>query len=142
MKNENLEILKLPLIYYLIGIIGFLGVIIFGIQQLFTRESNQWIGIIIFVLIFGVLSLMIILLSKFYEIKISEKIITQRTIFGIEKKIMWSNIEKVSFNKFSLELTISDKSNKIKVHSHLNGFERVISEIERKTKIKRTEFGL
>lgn len=135
-------ILKLPLFYPIIGTIGLIGTLAFGIYELLTRTSDQWIGIAGFIVFFGSLSISLLLAGLLYRIELTETELIQTTWLGRTRKLHWSDISKISFWQTSLELTMTDGTTKIKVHSHMIGFEQLLTKLEQRTNSKREEFGL
>lgn len=139
---KNPSVLKLPLFYPILGVVGLTGTVTFGFSELLTRTSDQWIGISGFILVFGSLSTLLILARQLYRIKITENELIQITWLGRTKKLQWVNISKISFWQTSLELTVTDGTTKIKAHSHMIGFEQLLTELEQRTNSNRDEFGL
>jgi hypothetical protein len=57
-------------------------------------------------------------------------------------KIRWEDIVNLSFGLISLELKIEGYKKNIKAHSHLIGFDKLVSKIEEKTGKTRAQMGL
>lgn len=142
MSEKDQNKLKLPFFYTFIGAVGLIGTLIFGTSELLTRGSDQWIGIIFFILIFGGLSTSILLTGQLYQVELLEYDLIQTTWLGKTKRIKWNDISFISFGQVSLELTVSNGITKIKAHSHMIGFDNLITELETKLTLKRVNLGL
>lgn len=143
-KKDNAGdiILQLPKLYSLIGILVLLGGIgLFIFASFFANGNDKIIASIssIIAIITG-----LILFSKAYisHVKITDAGIVETSMFGKECEIKWHEIKDLSFGKTSLELKISSSDKTIKAHTHLVGFEELVSRLEQKTGKTRMDMGV
>jgi len=135
-------ILKLPKFYSIFGILVILGGIGFFIFAFFFAKENDQLTIVIIGLVAMLSGLFLFAKGYVSHIKVTELGIIETTIFGKQKEIKWNEIEDLSFGKVSLELKIASSNVKIKAHTHLVGFNELVSKLEEKTGKKRIEFGI
>lgn len=132
-NTDGNDMLKLPLLYGVIGLLSFipgLAIIIYGLID-FNPESI--LPQLFLFLLFGGLGGILILQQWVAKVILTEKEIIKITMFGQKKVIKWEDIVVLRFNKVSLELKIQSKEAKIKCHQHLVGFPILVDKLEKVT---------
>jgi hypothetical protein len=128
-------VLKLSMVYGIIGLISFIlgaAVLVYGLLEYDPEDIGAQIGIFI---LFGGLGFLLILITITHRIFISDKEITQRTILGKRKSIMWEDIKSAKFNPSSDYLVIMSDEKKIRCEPFLIGFPVLVKLLEDKAGI-------
>jgi hypothetical protein len=136
------DVLKLPLLYGIIGLLSFiagLAIIIYGLMD-YNPESI--LPQLFLFLLFGGLGGILILQQWVVKLILTEKEIIKITMFGQKKVIKWKEIVTVRFNKVSLELKIQSKETKIKCHQHLVGFHVLVYRLKKETGRTEDQMGI
>jgi len=132
-NTDGNEMLTLPLLYGIIGLLSFvigLAIIIYGLVDF--NPENIFPQLFLF-LLFGGLGGMLVLQQWVAKVIMTEKEIIKITMFGQKKVIRWEDILVLRFNKVSLELKIQSKETKIKCHQHLVGFPILVDKLVKVT---------
>ncbi|MEM9675687.1 MAG: hypothetical protein AAF992_24055 [Bacteroidota bacterium] len=139
--NGN-KVLRLPILYTLIGGIATVGSLVILVYGLLTSEPEETVFVLIFFLAVAGLGVPLLLMGVVFKIVITPDGIEQTTMLGKIKTMRWIDITAITFGNVSLELKIRSRDQKIKAHLHLVGFPDLINEIESNTKFTRTEMGV
>jgi hypothetical protein len=134
-KKGNI-VLKLSMVYGIIGLLSFIlgaAVLVYGLIEYDPEDIGAQIGIFV---LFGGLGFLVILITLTHRIFISDKEITQRTILGKRKSIMWEDIKNAKFNPASDYLVIMSDEKKIRCEPFLIGFPVLVKMLEDKVGIK------
>lgn len=137
-KVEGNLLLKMNKAYGVIGIIGIVLAAIAGIAGGFVivKTFQDFLMLLLAEIIMIFLCLILVLAARNYKIIVSDEKILFYSITGKSKEILWTNIEKVKFNKATLELKLSTNSTSIKLHMHLVGFNRFLQLMKKFVNIK------
>ena len=147
-NSDGYDVLRLPGFYGYMGVIGlgvFIGVIITALKQIIPKGMPSIDLIIVASLVILPLlwlSLVLIMWTWVFEIRLNEEEIVQRGMLGKLSAIKWSEVKNVSFDSLSLQVTIKDGVNKIKCHQHSDGFEKLVKLINEKLNLNRQELGI
>lgn len=132
-NDDGVLVFKMNKVY---GIIGVLGIIIAGIIGIIASLGTvktivDFLMVLFLVLLFICLCFPLILVSRNQKIVASDERILFYSMTGKPKEILWKDINKVKFNKVSLELKLITSSTSIKLHRHLVGFNKFIELMEK-----------
>ncbi|MGY6649735.1 hypothetical protein [Wenyingzhuangia sp. IMCC45574] len=141
-KDDNgNSVHQLSLMYGVGGIISVGISLLISIAILFSENEIEYSNIIPVILMFIVPGIILCLMTWMNKITLSDNKITQRNLWGKIRIINLNEIESVKFNKISLYLNISDSHTTVKCHEHLIDFERIITEISKKTELTKSQMG-
>lgn len=142
LTDEGHQILKMPILYGIFGIISFmLGLVVICLGIIMFDSENIYPQFFMFLLFSG-LGIPLILQAWVAKTILTDTEIIKVSGFGKRKSIKWKDIQKVTFGKISLELKIQDQQNKIKCHQHLVGFHSLVEKLEEETGMSQNEMGL
>ncbi|MGJ8661361.1 MAG: hypothetical protein ACSHXL_04940 [Bacteroidota bacterium] len=136
--------LRLHKLYYYIGI----GSVIFGcvgfiLPTVLVETGDGWIVGLFFLLLFGVLGLLCVLLYVNHSFNFNTKHLESSNILAKKKSVLWEDIESIKFNPFSGYIVFRDnKSEKVKAHVHLVGITNLLNKMEEKTQWKKKDLKL
>ncbi|KAB1159390.1 hypothetical protein F7018_03500 [Tenacibaculum aiptasiae] len=140
-ESGNL-ILQLPKLYPIIGVFVITGGVALLIFAFFFAKENDQILAIISSIVSFIVGLLLFAKGYISYIKITDLAIIEKTLFGKQKEIRWTEIQDLSFGKQSLEMKIISADKNIKAHMHLVGFDELVSTLEKKTGKTRAQIGI
>ena len=130
-QTDKPTTLQLPNFYGLIGIIC----VAFWISVPFYIYVNEGIdGLAIgipFTIIYLLLPVSLVMPRWNMKVIILENELVKISFIGIKKKMLLEDIKSISFNKWTLELTLKDGNITMKCHQHLIGFEKLLIKLEK-----------
>lgn len=81
---------------------------------------------------FTSLGLPTLLMGKYIKVKVDEKTITQFGITKKVKKIYWNSVSRVSFNRYTQTLSLSDGTTTVNIPYYFKGFRSLMVQIQEK----------
>jgi len=133
------KILRLPLLYEIIGWIGlilicFLMIGIFFFSAKGTNDASDIAGAVTGIIVFGFmcfLGILLILSRRKSVIAFDDEKIEAHYIFAKERVMLWKDVTKVQFNPGSKSLKFTDGKQKIGVGYSMIGFQSLLDEMKR-----------
>lgn len=131
--NGTIE-LEMNKAYGIMGVISvIISILLFILLVRNGFEDLDFVKVVgIMSLIFGAVGVLLVLVGKNIKVLVTDRQITYYGLMSKEKTIFWSQIEKITFNKNSLELSLITSETKIKLHMHLVGFNSFIKVLKQK----------
>ncbi|MBK3519894.1 hypothetical protein [Carboxylicivirga marina] len=138
---EGYSILKLPAFYTIMGAIAIIGSLLLLFVTVFLAK-DEWLPAGIGTIVMSAMGYYLFASGYISNIILSENGIVKTNIYGKKNEIKWTDIDKVSFGKISLELTIKSHDKKIKAHMHMVGFPALLEQVEQHTGKTKTSLGI
>jgi hypothetical protein len=113
------------------GVIGYICIAFAGITGIIAAiakvqsSADFWSVIFIVLLICG-LGTPLVLVARNQKVVVTDEEVINYGMTGKRKEILWKDVDKVQFNKVSLELKLTARRTSISLHMHLVGFNKFI----------------
>lgn len=120
-----------------------LGLSLFVLCMFTIEDSSGWKIGLLFLTIFGGLSLPIIIVSIMHSVSFDDKIISSTNVYGNTSQMSWEEIIDINFNAFTSFIVFKkDKGVKVKAHQHLMGILKMYEGIEKYTAFQLDDLNL
>ncbi|MFY0673443.1 MAG: hypothetical protein JXQ87_08555 [Bacteroidia bacterium] len=133
-KSQLQEKIGLISIYKIIGAVALIIGIGASAAVLVSNEENKVLLALVFIVLFGVLGSITLLISIKTWFQFSKDELASNTLFGGEQTLKWNDIEDIRFNSFSSSIVFYGAGDtKVKLHIHTRGIKQILTVMQQKT---------
>ncbi|MEL6254401.1 MAG: hypothetical protein AAFR87_20500 [Bacteroidota bacterium] len=141
MNPNGLTILRLHIVYQILGFMALLFSLIFSIGIL-LNEENAILLVFFSWLLFGFLAVFLLLWYYRHEVQFDNEQLIVSNWLGKSQKLKWSELEDVRFHLFSGLIKMEAKGKVVKLHQHLVGLNTLLAVMEQNTSFTQAELRL
>tara|TARA_R110002074_G_scaffold108432_5_gene234027 strand:- start:1436 stop:1978 length:543 start_codon:yes stop_codon:yes gene_type:complete len=128
--------LKMNKLYLIAGLGGLIMGLVFLILIPLIADNTTMVIVFIVLLILSIAwgtGIPCLMYYKNHRLTFDDLTITVTNVYGKQKQIKWEGINNMKFSPMSGLLTITNKTDEIKIHQHLVGLSSFIDSVEKKT---------